>query len=62
MSFDKQQIYRQRLEPEDRKEKSKEFGEHLVDFFFFFFFFYSHLTPHSPNGMAENICVIKILV
>ena len=21
-------------------------------FFFFFFFFYSHLTPHSPTGMA----------
>ena len=20
--------------------------------FFFFFFFYSHLTPHSPTGMA----------
>ena len=21
-------------------------------YFFFFFFFYSHLTPHSPTGMA----------
>ena len=21
-------------------------------FFFFFFFFYSHITPHSPSGMA----------
>ena len=24
----------------------------LLFFFFFFFFFNSHLTPHSPTGMA----------
>ena len=27
----------------------------LLFFFFFFFFFYSHLTPHSPTGMAGGL-------